>query len=261
MSIIEIIPKRKEIGKSLELADKYHAAFEYNDFFAPDVLDDPKQIDDLISFYLRQPHDRSRDTLHGAFLDIVIHSADSQIRRISDYRMRQCMDIAKALGIRGVVFHTNLIANFRDKSYQRNWLARNREYFLSLATDYPDIEIYMENMFDLEPTMFAAFGEATKDCPTVHLCLDVAHAHLSDVSVAEWIKQSHPYIRHLHINDNDGVSDLHLAVGQGSLDWEEFDRMARQYQFADSVLIETGSLEGQAESLSFLEANHFYPFS
>ncbi|MCM1044304.1 MAG: sugar phosphate isomerase/epimerase [Candidatus Gastranaerophilales bacterium] len=260
MSIIEIIPKREEIGKSLALADKYQAAFEYNDFYSPNVLDDPKQIDNLISFYLKLPHDRSKDTLHGAFLDMVIHSADSQIRRISDYRMRQSMDIAKALGIRGVVFHTNLIANFRDKPYQENWLKQNRDYFLALATDYPDIEIFMENMFDLSPTMFAAFGEATKDCPTVHLCLDIAHAHLSDVPVAEWIRQSYPYVRHLHVNDNDGISDLHLAVGQGSLDWEEFNRMARQYQLTSSLLVETSSVEGQAESLRFLEANHIYPF-
>lgn len=260
MSIIEIIPKKEEISKSLELSAKYNAAFEYNDFFIPAVLDSPSQIDSLISFYSDLPRDRSNDTLHGAFLDIAIHSSDARIRQISDQRMRQSMNIAKNLGIRGVIFHTNLIANFYDKIYRQNWLEKNLAYFSALAAEYPDIEIFIENMFDLEPDMFAAFGEAAKNCPTLHLCLDVAHANLSHSSLKEWMELAHPYIRHIHINDNDGHFDLHQAVGQGNINWQEFDQLMRQYQIHSSLLIENNSVTQQQESLSYLEMNHFYPF-
>lgn len=260
MSIIGIIPKKEEISKTLELAAKYNAAFEYNDFFVPDVLDDPARIDSLISFYLRQPHDRSSDTLHGAFLDVTIHSSDSLIRQIADRRIHQSMEIAHALGIRGVVFHTNLIANFCDREYQQNWLKINRDYFTALAAEYPDIEIYMENMFDLEPDLFVAFGEATKECPTLHLCLDVAHAHLSNKPIGQWLNPSARYIRHIHINDNDGVSDLHQPVGQGTVDWQSFNRIVRQCQTPPSVLVENNSIEDQQQSIAFLETNHIYPF-
>lgn len=261
MSIIEIIPKREEIGKSLELAARYNAAFEYNDFFAPEVLDDPGQVDSLISFYLKQPHDRSRDTLHGVFLDIAIHSSDSLIRRASDRRIHQSMDIARALSLRGVVFHTNLIANFCNKSYRQGWLDKNREYFTALAAEYQDIDIYMENMFDLTPDSFASFGAATRECPNLHLCLDVAHAHLSDIPISEWLEQTAADIRHLHINDNDGVFDLHQAVGQGTIDWHNVDHWLRHYQVPASVLIETSSIEAQEQSLSYMEQNHIYPFT
>lgn len=260
MSIIEIIPKKEEIGKSLELAAKYNASFEYNDFFFGDVLDDPSRVDALISFYLKQPRDRSRDTMHGTFLDTVIHSSDAKIREISDFRMRQSMDIAKILGIRGVVFHTNFIANFYDKVYRENWLKKNIAYFTALAADYPGIEIYMENMFDLEPDLFTAFGNATKDCPTLHLCLDVAHAHLSRCSMEEWVSGAHPYIRHIHINDNDSHADLHQAVGQGSIDWNSFNRLMKKYGISASLLIENSSVESQQQSLVFLEKNHIFPF-
>ena len=165
MPVIEIIPKREEIGKSLELASRYHAAFEYNDFFVPDVLDDPRQVDALISFYLKLPRDRSLDTLHGTFLDITVHSSDSLIRKASDQRIRQSMEIAKALGVRGVVFHTNLIANFQDAAYRQGWLEQNHRYFTALAAEYPGLHIYMENMFDLTPDMYAAFGSLTQSAP------------------------------------------------------------------------------------------------
>ncbi len=261
MSIIEIIPKRTEIGKSLELAAQYNAAFEYNDFFVPDILSSPAQTDALVNFYLKQPRDRSKDTLHGAFLDLVIHSSDPLMREFTDRRMRQSMDIAKILGVRGVVFHTNLIANFYDKIYRQNWLKRNVDYFLALTADYPDIDIYMENMFDLEPDMFAAFGEATRDCPTLHLCLDAAHAHLSNVPLAKWLERSLPYIRHIHLNDNNGISDLHLPIGQGNIDWQDFDQMMRLYRPQASILIENSSVDSQRQSLEFLEQHHIYPFS
>lgn len=261
MSIIEIIPKKEEISKSLELADKYNAAFEYNDFFSPAVLDSPSQINTLISFYRDLPRDRRNDTLHGAFLDIAIHSSDARIREISDLRMRQSMNIAKELGIRGVIFHTNLIANFYDKTYRQNWLDTNLQYFSTLAAEYPNIEIFIENMFDLEPDMFAAFGAAAaSECPALHLCLDVAHANLSHASLEEWMAAAHPYIRHIHINDNDGHFDLHQAVGTGGINWQDFDKLMRHYQMDSSLLIETNTVARQQESLSFLEKNHFYPF-
>lgn len=101
MRQLHIIPDRKRIEETLELAEEYHAVFEYNDFFHPAVLDDKKKIDELVSFYIKQPRDRSRDTMHGAFLDITIHSEDSMIRQASGHRIRQSMDIARDMGLRG----------------------------------------------------------------------------------------------------------------------------------------------------------------
>ena len=104
MPALEIIPIKAQIQDSLELAGKYHAAFEYNDFFSPDILDQPALIDERISFYLKLNRDRSQDTLHGVFLDITVHSSDSLIRKISSKRIHQSMEIASALGVKAVIF-------------------------------------------------------------------------------------------------------------------------------------------------------------
>ncbi len=122
MEQLHIIPDRSRIGETLELAEDYHAAFEYNDFFNPAVLDDKRKVDELISFYVKQPHDRSRDTMHGAFLDITIHSEDSLIRQASERRIRQSMEIARELGVRGVVFHTaGFTASVTNGILQTGW--------------------------------------------------------------------------------------------------------------------------------------------
>lgn len=261
MSLLEIIPSRERIQDSLLLSEEYQAAFEYNDFFIPKVLDDPALVDDFINFYLRLNRNRSNDTLHGVFFDITVHSDDPLIREISSRRIHQSMDIARALGVRGVIFHTNYIANFSNETYYNNWLQRNVSFFTALSDEYPKQQIYMENMFDLTPELFLSFGKAVEHCPNIHLCLDVAHAFLSNTAMDDWMKASAPYVRHLHLNDNDGVSDLHAPVGSVSIDWMLFDSVIRSCGITPSVLIETSSVEKQRSSLEYMKANHIFPFS
>lgn len=260
MSLLEIIPSKDQIQDSLQLSEEYQAAFEYNDFFLPKVLDNPALVDELINFYLRLNRNRSNDTLHGVFLDITVHSDDPLIREISSRRIRQSMDIACALDVRGVIFHTNYIANFHNTAYCNNWLQRNVSFFTALSDEYPKQQIYMENMFDLTPELFLSFGRAVEHHPNIHLCLDVAHAFLSNTAITDWIKASAPYIRHLHLNDNDGISDLHAPVGSFSIDWTLFDSLIRSCDIMPSVLIETSSVEKQRISLEYMKENHIFPF-
>ena len=59
-------------------------------------------------------------------------------------------------------------------------------------------------------------------------------------------------IRHIHINDNDLRRDLHLAVGDGRIDWELFCRYYQTYFEECSVLIETTKPDNQRRSLEYL---------
>ena len=128
MRRISIIPQRDNMEESLRLSKEYNTNFEYNDFFLPFVLDDEEKKKELIDFYKSIDRDRSEDTMHGAFLDVTLHSTDDRIREVSELRVRQSMEIAKELGIRGVVFHTNMIANFKDAVYMKKWVDTNAAF-------------------------------------------------------------------------------------------------------------------------------------
>ena len=82
------IPKYEEIKGYEELAHKYNMAFEYNDFFVPSVFMNKQKINEIISNYKALERNRSLDTLHGAFLDVTIHSDDPEIYEIS--KRRKC---------------------------------------------------------------------------------------------------------------------------------------------------------------------------
>lgn len=260
MGNVYFIPDIQNIEKSLELTEKYNGYFEYNDFMIPSVLEDEKKVAELIAFYSGLHRDRSKDTLHGAFLDITVHSDDPLIYKGSLHRVRQSMEIAKQLGIRGVVFHTNFIPNFRVAFYQKNWLEKNEKFWRQMLKEYPELCIFIENMFDEEPDLLAALAERMKDEARFGVCFDYAHACVFGHDIDDWVNRLAPYIRHMHINDNDLKDDLHLTVGEGQIDWNYFTKVMRERGIDASVLMEIKSPEAQEKSWKYIQENKIYPY-
>ncbi len=247
-----IIPEKDRLTESLKLAQTYGLGFEYNDFFHPNILSDTVGTEAVLQLY-RNVKLPAYTTMHGAFFDVTIHSEDKEIRRISEQRMSESMEIAKRLGVKAVIFHTNLNPFLTSESYRCNWLETNVSYLSELSIRYPDINIYMENMFDKTPDDLMKLAKRMEHTPNFGICLDYAHAFLSSTPLEEWVHTLAPYIRHVHINDNDGVEDLHLALGDGIIDWDMFFNYKESYFPKATVLIETSSLKAQERSLQFLK--------
>lgn len=258
---IYIIPDRENIEKSLSVAKKWNAYFEYNDFFLPDVLDNQEIVQQRIDFYKSLDRDRTFDTMHGAFLDVTIHSSDSLIREISIKRIRQSMDIASELGIRGVVFHTNIIPNFAQDYYYNQWLEKNEHFWRTILKEYPNLNIFVENMFDQTPDAIVELAQHMKDHSRFGLCYDYAHACVFGSDVDNWTARIAPYVKHMHINDNDLKKDLHQTIGEGSIDWKHFNDLMMKYHIEGSVLIEIHSFEKQESSLEYMKKKRIYPLN
>ena len=258
---IYIIPDRENIEKSLFIANKWNTYFEYNDFFSPEVLDNQKVIAQRINLYKSLDRDRTFDTMHGAFLDVTIHSSDSLIREISIKRIRQSMDIASELGIRGVVFHTNIIPNFAQDYYYNQWLEKNEHFWRTILKEYPNLNIFVENMFDQTPDAIVELAQHMKDHSRFGLCYDYAHACVFGSDVDNWTALIAPYVKHMHINDNDLKKDLHQTIGEGKIDWKHFSDLMMKYDIESSVLIEIHSFEKQESSLEYMKKKRIYPLN
>lgn len=260
MKQIHLIPDISNLEKTMELANKYHAAFEYNDFFIPQVLADPGEVQRRIRIYKALDRDRKKDTLHGAFLDITIHSQDEEIRRVSEKRVRQSLSIAQELGIRGVVFHANLIPGYYAKAYLEGFLTSSVSFWKQMLLEFPSLEIYMENMFEARVDEWKALAEAMKGEARFGICLDYAHSVVFGKDGKDWVEQLAPYIRHCHVNDNDLRGDLHQAVGSGRIDWKDFSGKMKKNQIETSVLVEVKDLQAWEDSVAFMKEMGCYPY-
>ncbi len=251
-----IIPKREQLEESLKLAEEYGSGFEYNDFFLPAVLDDEKLTGEITAQYTARKLPEYC-TLHGAFFDVIPFSPDKRIREISDLRIRQSIGAAKRVGAKAVVFHTNYNPFLNSPKYLEDWLDENERYWSGILRDVPEIGIYLENMFDTSPYLLRELAKRLCRFDNFGLCFDYAHAILTPVPVKEWSEALAGFVRHIHINDNDLVSDLHLAVGEGKIDWNEFYRLYEKYFEGTPVLTETSSVERQRASLERLKNDGF----
>jgi sugar phosphate isomerase/epimerase len=115
-------------------------------------------------------------------------------------------------------------------------------------------------MFDQDPAPMVVLMRELEDVPRVSACLDFAHASAFGDNAEEWVRALLPYASHLHLNDNDGIADLHLAIGEGKLDYTPLCRAIAESGAQPSVLIETSDVFAQARSIEYMQKNHIYPF-
>ena len=114
--------------------------------------------------------------MHGAFFDVTVFSNDAKIREISNLRMHQSMEIARKLHVKGVVFHTNWNPMVCGEIYENQIVERTVSYMKALLEQYPEIEIYLENMFDSDPRILTRISKELKEYKNYGVCLDYSHA-------------------------------------------------------------------------------------
>ena len=120
----------------------------------------------------------------------------------------------------------------------------------------------MENMFDFDYELILKLSKELEDVTNFGICLDYAHAAISHVAPVEWLRKCAPYIKHMHINDNDLINDLHMTLGKGKIDWQEFRRELELLleggimKETPGILIELKSLESFEESIEMF--NHVF---
>ena len=98
--------------------------------------------------------------------------------------------------------------------------------------------------------------------PRFGVCLDVAHAFIGTQPLNEWFYDLSPYIRHLHINDNNGIEDSHNPVGSMDVPWNLYRDYIQSLpsEKLPSVLIEVNDYDDLVSSLEYMKDNKLYPF-
>lgn len=259
MNQLHIIPNRNDVEKWARIAKELNAVFEYNDFFDPLLIEDKEEYEATIQKYLALDRDRTKDTFHGVFYDIVLNSPDPVIREASIKRVYLSCETAVRLECRAVIFHTNYIVGFKSLPYRDKWVKDMTAFYKQLLDDFPALEIYVENMYDDTPELIRRLAENLRDEARFGICFDIAHAYLWDLSVKEWVDELAPYIKHIHANDNHKDQDSHMAIGTGSIDWSILN-YRQLIKNKPSVLIEVSDEERLMKSYNYLIKNCLYPF-
>ena len=258
MKQLLIIPDVNDMRTTMSLSEEYKLGFEYNDFFEPAVLDDKGKTEQLLKQYEITQAILPYCSMHGAFYDVIPCSLDSRIKEVSRLRIEQSIKMAKKLGVAAVVFHTNYNPFLNTTAYTDTWVEQNAKYWSYVLEQHSDISIYLENMFESSPDMLEELSKALSTYQNYGVCLDYGHAAISKTEPMDWAKRLGRFVKHVHINDNDLTSDLHLAWGDGKIDRKGFYRSYENYFGDATVLIETRGIESQQRSLKKLKEEGFF---
>lgn len=158
-------------------------------------------------------------SVHGPFLDLNPSSNDTLIRKVTKERFEQAYEAARELKADKIIYHSCFLPRV---NFLEGWTDLMVPFWMDFLEDKDDtIQIHMENVFD--PT-YECLREVVEKVnhPAFSLCLDLGHAnHASLLPITEWVEELSSIIGHIHIHDNDGITDGHLAVGEGNIPWEE----------------------------------------
>lgn len=189
-------------------------------------------------------------TLHGPFLDLNPASYDTLIQAAARQRFEQAYRAARILGAGKLIFHSGRIP---ATVYLEGWAHRAAEFFEDFLQGKSGIQILVENVFDPEYEGLLELARRVRH-PDFGLCLDIGHAHcFSGTPVTEWAAALGPYIRHVHVHDNDGRADEHLALGKGTLPVEETVREILRYSPETSWTVECSTQESVESSVRMLK--------
>jgi len=259
MSKLFIQPFAKdEFDLFLEYAEDNDLNLEIATFASPRVLDgDWHSI--LEHYRNRLKGFRGIVSIHGPFMEMVIHSRDSKIAEAAGERIYQALKIADLLGTRYAVFHGNFNPLINHPSYMENWLDRQAAFWTG-ALDRFETSVLLENVWDREPDIYRQLLDRIKS-DRLKICFDTGHANIySEVSMKNWFEILGKDIPYIHVNDNKGEYDSEGVPGRGNIDWQAFSDIIRKLNLSPNLVFEVGGLDRSREALEFFRKNGLYPF-
>ena len=156
-----------------------------------------------------------KTTFHAAFMDLAPGSPDALIRQASQDRIRQVLEMGHLFKPISIVCHLGYYP-LAHNEVEEEWLGHSVAFWSSLASIVDDMHaiIALENTFEWEPSVVKAVLEAVNS-PAIRYCFDTGHSMaFSKVDWLEWLTVMSPFLAHMHIHDNKGGDDEHLADGE-----------------------------------------------
>jgi len=195
-------------------------------------------------------------TFHAPFMDLRPGAIDPKIRQATGERLRQVFDLVPLFRPRSVVCHPSFDERYyvsADQQWLKNSIATWTP-LLALAEEL-DTRIAFENVYETTPRQLRMLLDAF---PTPHacLCFDAGHFNVfgTRTPLREWLETLGSRIGQLHLHDNNGVTDEHLPVGEGSFPFAELFQFIRTRNINPLMTLEAHSEENLGRTVKNIRA-------
>jgi len=193
-------------------------------------------------------------TLHGPYIDLSAGSVDPAVRALTRRRFEQVLDLIPVFKPKSVVCHAGYDA--RRYGYFRDvWTENCLEIWTWLANQIFEkgSKLMLENVYEEQPQDMLIIFERLPH-QRVGFCLDTGHlTAFGNGDLASWLTSLGSYLGQLHLHDNHGKNDEHLALGNGAIDFDVlFEHLKNKAHHPPIITIEPHTEGDLWQSLTYL---------
>lgn len=244
-------PQFNPLSEVVSLCRFYGFGIEMAAFSEVAVLNDAEQI----ALHQSAITAVGRRAIHAPYLGLYPGSPDSDVRKAAFDCFQNVCNVAESLGACHIIFHHNYDPSMCSGSV---WLDNScmfwRQY---LAKNVCGIRIHLENIMDRTPELISELVRRIES-PLLDVALDIGHAHAySRVTPLYWVESLKGQTGYVHLHDNHGLEDEHLALGDGNIPLKETLDALRRYAPDAVWSIETGG-EKMLRSIEWLKNNGYH---
>jgi sugar phosphate isomerase/epimerase len=244
-----------DFNKVVSIAKKMNLNIEIKSFIKNRVLDNfeniiPAYKDSLKNF-------NGKLSMHGAFDGLCPVSDKVQRRKKTIFRFDQTVNIAKALNIKVIVFHSG-IDTFNSKYYDDTdflkWFIKSEAEFWNAYVknlENSGITAVIENTSEKSPDILRKIVEKVNS-DNLKLCIDTGHVnHKTNWTVPEWIKKTGENLYYMHLHNNYKLLDDHNSLLKGTIDFNEVFKTLKEIDLYPGLSLEIADYKAAIESLKF----------
>lgn len=156
--------------------------------------------------------------IHGPSVDLNLASLNEGIRKESLRQILSTIDLANEMNSKIITIHPGQVG--RKEDILRKIAIDYSISSIIEAVEYgkdDDIIISVENM----PNKFNFLGNSTKEIAEIsnktkaNITVDIGHSNTVE-NTGDFLNLKN--ISYFHLNDNNGIKDQHLSLGEGTLD-------------------------------------------
>ena len=181
--------------------------------------------------------------IHAATVDINIASLNKGIRAESVKQMIQCGQYAEKINANTITVHPGIIG--RNEPHLRKAALEIAVESIGEIIDSTNVEVSVENM----PVRGKFLGNTVEEIEMIQqatgcsLTIDTGHGNTCG-NLEEMLSLKN--ISYCHLNDNDGVKDQHITLGEGTLDLNLLKKI-------DTAIIELNNFDNILKSKEVID--------
>lgn len=192
-------------------------------------------------------------TVHSPILDLNIASLNSTMSKCSINDVKKSIDLANTLDSEIVIVHPGIIP-FLSRKFEKEVYHKSKESIKEIGNYANDLGVIatIENMPNIDGFIYKDIVKLDELLTSLEMSmtLDIGHACTAGFLENQTYFDS---IKHIHLSDNFGSDDTHLALGEGSINFKAMIELFERKKYEGIYMIEVNDKNSVEKSLEYLK--------